>query len=56
MQLRDARRLVRLEQPFGRDVNDLPLTAISTAIEANLRASIGEPAPKPAQPIDGVLS
>jgi ion channel-forming bestrophin family protein len=44
-----------VEQPFGTDVNDLPLTSISRTIEANLRASLDEPPPAPVEPQDGVL-
>ncbi len=44
-----------IEQPFGLDKNDLPLTAISTNIEINLLERIGEKAPQPLEPVDGVL-
>jgi ion channel-forming bestrophin family protein len=44
-----------VEQPFGLDPNDLPLSAISRAIEANLCELIGEPGPEPLKPRDGVL-
>jgi putative membrane protein len=44
-----------IEQPFGLDPNDLPLSTISRAIEANLRAQIGEEPPKLFEPRDGVL-
>jgi putative membrane protein len=44
-----------LEQPFGLDPNDLPLSTISRAIEANARVRIGEPAPKLFEPRDGIL-
>jgi ion channel-forming bestrophin family protein len=44
-----------IEQPFGLDPNDLPLSTISRAIEANLRRRIGEPSPPLFEPRDGVL-
>ena len=46
-----------VEDPFGTDVNDLPLTALSTTIEINLRQRLGETdLPAAPQPVDGVLS
>lgn len=45
-----------VEQPFGKDTNDLPLKAISRNIERNLRRRIGEPVPPPVAPVKGVLS
>lgn len=46
-----------VEEPFGTDVNDLPLLQLSTAIEANLRQRLGDSAlPAPVEPVDGVLS
>ncbi len=45
-----------IEQPFGLDVNDLPLKAISRTIERNLREGIGEKLPPPVAPTNGVLS
>jgi ion channel-forming bestrophin family protein len=39
-----------LEEPFGTDMNDLPLTALSTAIEINIRRRIGD-TDLPAQPV-----
>lgn len=40
-----------LEDPFGEEPNDLPITALATVIELNLRAALGEtdlpPAPLP---------
>lgn len=45
-----------IEQPFGTDVNDLALGAISTNIERNLRRRLGEELPAPAAPHKGVLS
>jgi ion channel-forming bestrophin family protein len=44
-----------IEQPFGLDLNDLPLSTISRAIEANLRVRIGEDPPPLFEPRDGVL-
>lgn len=31
-----------IEDPFGKDINDLPLTRLSTMIEINLRQALGE--------------
>lgn len=45
-----------IEQPFGLDVNDLPLDAIAQTIESNLRRRIGEPSPAPVEPKGGVLT
>lgn len=44
-----------VEQPFGLDPNDLPLSTISRAIEANLRCSIGEEPPRLFEPRNGTL-
>jgi ion channel-forming bestrophin family protein len=44
-----------VEQPFGFDPNDLPLSTISRAIEATLRQRIGEPPPKLFKPRNGIL-
>jgi putative membrane protein len=44
-----------LEQPFGTDINDLPLTAISRTIERNLRERLGEELPPPTTAARGVL-
>jgi putative membrane protein len=40
-----------IEDPFGENLNDLPLVAMSTSVEGDLRIRIGEPAPAPTQPI-----
>ena len=32
----------QIEEPFGLDPNDLPLTTLSTMIEVNLRQRLGE--------------
>ena len=46
-----------LEEPFGTDPNDLPLTQLSTMIEINLRQDLGKKdLPAMPQPIDGFLS
>ena len=44
-----------LEDPFGTDPNDLPLSALCTIIERDLKARIGYPLPAAATPIDEVL-
>jgi len=44
-----------LEQPFGMDINDLPLKAISRTIERNLRERIGDEIPPKTAPKNGVL-
>jgi ion channel-forming bestrophin family protein len=47
-----------IENPFGLDQNDLPLSAISTTIEVNLRQAIGDEGkdiPDVPQPVDGIL-
>jgi len=45
-----------VEQPFGVDPNDLPLSSISRTIEGNLRRRIGEPPPKKYAPRNGIIS
>jgi ion channel-forming bestrophin family protein len=46
-----------IEDPFGTDPNDLPLSSIARTIEINLRQSLGETdVPPPLRPIDRVLS
>jgi putative membrane protein len=44
-----------IEQPFGRDVNDLALSAISRTVEINLRRRLGEDTPPPFKPRGGLL-
>ena len=45
-----------LEDPFENTIYDVPLTAITTTIEVNLRQMLGETAlPKPQAPVHGVL-
>jgi putative membrane protein len=46
-----------IEEPFGLDANDLPLTAICRAIEINLRESLGDDnVPAPLSPIHYCLT
>lgn len=46
-----------IEDPFGTDPNDLPLSQLSRMIEINLRERLGEEdLPDPVRPVDGVLS
>ena len=46
-----------IEQPFGNDTNDLPLSALSNMIEINLRQGLGETdTPEPLVASNGVLS
>ncbi|MBI2388026.1 MAG: hypothetical protein HYV09_00290 [Deltaproteobacteria bacterium] len=40
-----------IEDPFGTDLNDLPLLSLSTTIEGDLRVRIGEPAPPAVEPV-----
>ncbi|MBS1816051.1 MAG: hypothetical protein JSS87_14360 [Acidobacteria bacterium] len=45
-----------LETPFDNKIYDVPMTAISTMIEINLRQTLGETElPQPVKPIHGVL-
>jgi putative membrane protein len=45
-----------LEDPFGLDVNDLPLTAMVRTVERDLRAALGETElPPPLLPVDFLL-
>jgi putative membrane protein len=45
-----------LEDPFDNKVHDIPLTAICTTIEVNLRQMLGETElPADLKPVDGVL-
>jgi len=47
----------QLEDPFGRQPNDLPLDALAAGVEASLREMLGEtPAPAPQPDADFVLS
>ncbi len=45
-----------LEQPFGMDINDLPLKGLSRNIERNLRERIGEELPPPVAAEGGIVS
>lgn len=46
-----------IEQPFGTDPNDLPLTALSRMIEVNIRQRLGETDLPPLEkPVRGVLN
>jgi len=46
-----------IEEPFGTDVNDLPLATISRMIEINLRERLGESdLPEPLSPVNDVMS
>ncbi|WP_430459517.1 bestrophin family protein [Thalassolituus sp. LLYu03] len=40
-----------MEEPFGREANDLPLDALCRVNEISIRESLGEDAPKPLQPV-----
>ncbi|KTW09678.1 bestrophin family protein [Sphingomonas sanguinis] len=44
-----------LVDPFSDTVHDLPLSAMCRTIEIDLLQSIGDPAPEPMKPVDGVL-
>lgn len=44
-----------LVDPFSTDVHGLPLDAMCRTIEIDALDAIGEPAPEPARPVDGVL-
>ncbi|AVJ25682.1 bestrophin family protein [Achromobacter spanius] len=45
-----------LEDPFGADENDLPLSALARVIEIDLLEGLGvRPLPEPAEPVDYVL-
>jgi putative membrane protein len=44
-----------LVDPFANAVHDVPLSAICRTIEIDLLQGIGDPAPPPAQPVNGVL-
>ncbi|ANI15585.1 putative membrane protein [Pseudomonas citronellolis] len=46
-----------LEDPFGRDENDLPLDAVVRVIERDILGALGERAlPRPLEPVDCILS
>ncbi|KAB7770714.1 bestrophin family protein [Xanthomonas maliensis] len=44
-----------LADPFANRLHDLPLDAMCRTVEIDALQAIGEPAPEPAQPVDGVL-
>ena len=46
-----------IEDPFGKDANDLPLSTISTMIEVNVRQRIDDPEELPEflRPVDNIL-
>ena len=44
-----------LVDPFANTVHDVPLSAMCRTIEIDLLQSIGDPAPEPLKPVDGVL-
>ncbi|WP_375288372.1 bestrophin family protein [Sphingomonas sp.] len=44
-----------LVDPFANTVHDVPLSAMCRTIEIDLLQAIGDEAPPPAQPIDGIL-
>ncbi|MBP0491604.1 bestrophin family protein [Pararoseomonas indoligenes] len=44
-----------LEDPFGLEVNDLPVDAMVRIIEIDLLEALGEPAPEPLRPVNYVL-
>lgn len=44
-----------LEDPFGEELNDLPLLAMARTVEINLLEALGEPVPEPLKPDDYVL-
>ncbi len=46
-----------LEDPFTNSIHDVPMGAITTTIEIDLRQMLGETeVPKPRQPVDGILN
>ncbi len=45
-----------LEAPFAAGPHAVPMEAITRTIEIDLRQAIGDPAPDPMQPVDGVLA
>jgi putative membrane protein len=44
-----------LVDPFANSIHDLPLTTITTTIEADLCDALGREGPAPLQPVDGIL-
>lgn len=43
------------ENPFAQHMNDVPVDAMATAIERELKGLLGDPMPPAAAPVDGVL-
>jgi ion channel-forming bestrophin family protein len=44
-----------VEEPFGLDMNDLPLSSFSRMLEIEARRRLGDPMPRPIVPVDRVL-
>lgn len=44
-----------LMDPFADDIYDVPMTAMCRTIEIDLQQMLGEPAPEPVRPVDGIL-
>ena len=44
-----------LMDPFADDIYDVPMTAMCRTIEIDLLQMLGEPAPEPVRPVDGIL-
>lgn len=44
-----------LVDPFANGIHDLPLTSITTTIEADLSQSLGREPPPPVEPVNGIL-
>lgn len=44
-----------VEEPFGMDMNDLPLSSFSRMLEIEARKRLGDPMPRPIVPVDRVL-
>ena len=44
-----------LMDPFADEIYDVPMTAMCRTIEIDLLQMLGEPAPEPVKPVDGVL-
>ena len=44
-----------LVDPFANTVHDVPMTAMCRTIEIDLLEGLGEPSPRPLEPVDGVL-
>lgn len=44
-----------LVDPFANSIHDMPMTSMTTTIEADLNQSLGREAPPATQPVDGIL-